>query len=50
MVIEEINKLRDRLEQQIAENKSYTDIYNTSIKIDKLITQYYKEKGLVQKS
>ena len=46
MVTEEINKLREKLEEQILRNEPYENIYETSIKIDKLVTSFYQEKGL----
>ena len=43
MLIEEINKLKNKLEKQVMENDSYDEIYETSVKIDKLLVKYYKE-------
>lgn len=46
MVADQINVLREKLEKQIASNEPYEEIYNTSLQIDDLITEYYKEKEL----
>lgn len=46
MVANEINKLREKLEQQLLRNESYDKIYQTSKEIDKLVNCYYKEKDL----
>ena len=46
MVTNEINVLREKLENQILKNDSYDNIYNTSLEIDNLITEYYKNKQL----
>lgn len=44
-MLSEINILREKLEKQLISNASYDDIYDTSIKIDKLLVEYYaKEK------
>ena len=49
MVADKINKLREKLERQITNNESYEEIYSTSMQIDDLITEYYKEKELSEK-
>lgn len=49
MVKQDINKLRIKLENQLSEQTSFDKIYETSIAIDKLLIDYYKEKGLVFK-
>ena len=41
----EINKLREELDESILENKYYSIIYSISVKLDKLIAQYYLENG-----
>ena len=46
MVTDEINVLREKLEKQILKNDSYDNIYNTSLQIDDLITQYYRNSNL----
>ena len=48
MITKEINELRDVLETQIIKHKPFNEIYSTSVKIDKLITKYYKEKELLK--
>lgn len=46
MIIEEINILKCKLENQLRLNDSYDKIYETSTKIDDLLVKYY-EKGMV---
>ncbi len=46
MLIEDITKLKDKLEKQVANNEPYSDIYETSVKIDKLLVEYYQKYGL----
>ncbi len=46
MIIEEINILKDKLENQLKLNDSYDKIYETSTKIDDLLVKYY-EKSMV---
>ena len=43
MLDEKICKLRDELNLSIVEGKDYEIIYNLSIKLDKLIAEYYKK-------
>lgn len=43
MLVDEINKLKNKLEKQVMEKDSYDRIYETSVKIDKLLVKYYKE-------
>ena len=43
MLDEKICKLRDELNLSIVEGKDYDIIYNLSIKLDKLIAEYYKK-------
>ena len=40
-MLEKINVLREKLETQILENKSYDEILTTSKEIDKLLVEYY---------
>ncbi len=49
MVADKINKLREKIEKQITNNEPYEEIYSTSMQIDDLITEYYKEKELSEK-
>ena len=44
MLNDEICKLRDRLNQSIAEGKDYAIIYNISVELDELIAKFYEEK------
>ena len=48
MVIEEINILKKELENQITENVSYDKLYETSVKIDTLLIEYYKNKDTLK--
>ncbi|MBQ9012980.1 MAG: Spo0E family sporulation regulatory protein-aspartic acid phosphatase [Bacilli bacterium] len=48
MVIEEINVLKKELENQITENVSYDKLYETSVKIDTLLIEYYKNKDMLK--
>ena len=43
MVVEEINTLKKKLEEQIMKEDSYDIIYETSVQIDKLLVKYYQE-------
>ena len=43
LVVEEINILKEKLENQIEKNDSYDRIYETSVMIDELLVSYYKE-------
>ena len=47
MLKEEICKLRDRLNYAIENNEEYSIIYELSIKLDKLIEQYYSAQNKV---
>ena len=42
MLNDEICKLRDELNKSIEEEKDYSVIYELSVKLDKLIAEYYK--------
>ncbi len=42
---EKINNLREELNDSIAENKDYSTILDISVKLDKLIAEYYEEKN-----
>ena len=48
MVIEEINVLKKELDDQITENVSYDKLYETSVKIDTLLIEYYKNKDALK--
>ena len=41
---EKINNLREELNNSIAENRDYSIIYDISVKLDKLIAEYYENK------
>ncbi|MEG2348711.1 MAG: Spo0E family sporulation regulatory protein-aspartic acid phosphatase [Clostridia bacterium] len=45
MLVEEINILKVKLEDQIKKNEPYNMIYKTSVLIDKLLVEYYKKYG-----
>ena len=49
MVIDEIKKLRKKLENEIKNNDSYDKIYETSVKLDKLIVEFYNENKDLKK-
>ncbi len=49
MVVEEINLLKKQLESQIIKEDSYDLIYETSVKIDKLLIDYYNQLGSIKK-
>ena len=42
MLNDEICKLRDELNKSIEENKDYEVIYDLSVKLDKLIAEFYE--------
>lgn len=44
MVEEEIIKLREKLNNSIADDEEYEIIYKLSIELDELITKYYEKK------
>lgn len=50
MLTEKINELRAKLESQILNNEPYDNIYSTSLQIDKLLTEYYKNQQLAKKT
>lgn len=43
LVVDEINILKKKLENQIEKNDSYDRIYETSVMIDELLVAYYKD-------
>lgn len=43
MYVDEINILKQKLEDQIQKEDSYDRIYETSVMIDELLVAYYKE-------
>ncbi|MBP3708436.1 MAG: aspartyl-phosphate phosphatase Spo0E family protein [Clostridia bacterium] len=48
MLIDQICDLRDKLNKSIL-TKDYKDTYELSLKLDKLIAEYYKSNKEVQK-
>ena len=47
MKIEErIKSLKLKLENQVEKDESYEALYKTSVEIDKLLVEYYKQYGL----
>ena len=44
MLNDEICKLRDKLNKSIEEGKEYDEIYELSVKLDKLIAEFYKKR------
>lgn len=49
MLVEEINCLKLELEEQITRKDSYHNIYETSVKIDKLLVDYYDQYNKIKK-
>lgn len=49
MVVDEINILKTKLENQIMKEDSYETIYETSVEIDKLLVKYYKNLENIRK-
>lgn len=45
-MLDEINMLREKLEMQVLENKSYEEILKTSKEIDVLLVEYYNSLKL----
>ena len=43
MLNNEINELREKLDNAILKNEDYSIIYNISIELDELIAKYYRE-------
>ena len=43
MVVEELDNLKKKLDEQIKKEDSYDTIYETSVEIDKLLVKYYTE-------
>lgn len=41
MLLDDIDKLKLKLEKQIEDNEPYEEIYKTSVEIDKLLVKYY---------
>ncbi len=49
MVIDKLNSLKRKLEEQVLKEDSYDVIYKTSAEIDKLINDYYSEYENIKK-
>lgn len=47
-MLDEINMLREKLEMQVLENKSYDEILKTSNQIDVLLVKYYNSITLAK--
>lgn len=45
MLNDEICKIREELNKSILEGKDYSIIYDLSVKLDKLIAEFYKLNG-----
>ena len=43
MLNNEINELREKLDNAILRNEDYNIIYNISVQLDELIAKYYRE-------
>lgn len=48
MIQKKIDALKKKLEKQVKEKDSYEKIYETSVKIDELLVEYYKGKQLAE--
>ena len=48
MLINDINKLKRKLESQILNKEEYKNIYDTSVKIDELLVKYYMQGELTK--
>ena len=48
MLEEEIQRKRKQLNESIEKNKNYADVYQLSIELDDLITEFYKESKIKQ--
>ena len=48
MLDDKICELRDKLNKSIIDGQDYEIIYQISIELDELITQYYKENQQIQ--
>ncbi|MEG6611921.1 aspartyl-phosphate phosphatase Spo0E family protein [Pseudoclostridium thermosuccinogenes] len=46
MIKSEIEALKRELNCRINEGADFNDVYELSVKLDKLILQYYKERGI----
>ena len=46
MLNEEIRKLRKELDDSISDGKDYSIIYELSVKLDRLIADFYKKRIL----
>lgn len=49
MIVDEINILKEKLEDQIQKEDSYDKIYETSVMIDELLVSYYNEFEKIKK-
>lgn len=49
MLNDEICKLRQKLNESIAEGQDYQTIYNLSVELDELIAKYYLNQNKKQK-
>ncbi|MBP3597654.1 MAG: aspartyl-phosphate phosphatase Spo0E family protein [Clostridia bacterium] len=47
MLNEEICKLRKELNDSISNGKDYSIVYELSVRLDKLIAEFYKKKQLI---
>ena len=43
MLEDKINQKREELNESLAKNKKYEDVYKLSVELDDLITEFYKE-------
>ena len=43
MINQKINKLREKLNKSITDQKDYKEIYKISVELDQLIAKFYKK-------
>ena len=41
-----MNYLKEKMENQIRDNRPYCEIYETSVAIDELVVRYYRKYGI----
>lgn len=45
MLVKQIDLLKEKMENQIRDNRPYCEIYETSVAIDELLVKYYRKYG-----
>ena len=46
LLIRQIDLLKEKMENQIRDNRPYCEIYETSVAIDELLVRYYRKYGI----